>query len=310
MSTALLCPTGPEAAQTLADLRFLVGVDGGGTGTRLRLADREGRLLGQGEAGPSALGQGSEQAWRHIAQALAGAAAQAGIDELNLAQCAIGLGMSGASVVAQAEAFLQRQPGFALLALDGDGWTTVLGAHGGRPGAVIAAGTGTIGEALRADGSRACVSGWGWITGDEGSGAWLGLRAVRHLQEVLDGRAAGGPLAEALRARCGAERASLLAWNASAGQAGFASLAPLVFEHAERDPFAATLIEQAVIELEKLALALDPAQALPMALCGSIAQRLAPRFSPALRARCVAAQGDSAAGGLHLVRGELQKLGF
>jgi len=314
MKTALLRPSGAQSPQVLADLRFLLGVDGGGTGTRVRLTDRSGVLLGQGEAGPSALGQGSEQAWRHIQQAAQAAAAQAGLAQFELAHCAIGLGLSGASVPTQAQSFLALQPGYALLALDGDGWTTVLGAHGGAPGAVVAAGTGSVGEALRADGSRVCISGWGWITGDEGSGAWLGLKAVRHAQAVLDGRTAAGALSRAVLAVVGAERKALLAWNAAAGQQGYASLARLVFDAAEADPVsdpvATAFVVEAVAELEKLALALDPAGQLPLCLSGSIALRLAPQFSGAIRARCVPPQGDSADGALHLVRGELQKLGF
>ena len=310
MNTALLSPSGIHAPAALAELRYLLGVDGGGTGTRVRLADRAGRVLAQGEAGPSALGQGSEQAWRHIQQALRAAVEAAGLERIDLAHCAVGLGLSGASVSAQAQSFLAQQPGYTVLALDGDGWTTVLGAHGGQPGAVVAAGTGSVGEALRADGSRVCISGWGWVSGDEGSGAWLGLKAIRHTQAVLDGRAVGGSLAKAVGRIVGTEREALLAWNAAAGQHGYAGLAPLVFEQAEADPVAATFVAEAVAELETLALALDPQGQLPLALSGSIALRLAPYFSDTIRARCVSPQGDSADGALHLVRGELQRLGF
>ena len=308
MNTHLLTPTQAALTATLAELRFLVGVDGGGTGTRLRLADLEGRLLGQGEAGASALGQGSEQAWRHIGQALQQAAQRAGIETPTPQQCAIGLGLSGVSVPKQAKSFLAQDPGYAMLALDGDGWTTVLGAHGGKPGAVVAAGTGTVGEVLRADGSRACLSGWGWITGDEGSGAWLGLRAVRHAQAVRDGRVIGATLSANVLDVIGRERDVINAWNASAGQAGYAALARMVFECEQSDPFAAALVQEAVTELEALAHALDPQGNLPLVLSGSIALRLAPKFSSALRARCVPAQGDSAEGGLHLVRSALARV--
>ncbi|MBV8380668.1 MAG: ATPase [Paucibacter sp.] len=316
MKTYLIRPGVAEVAAALGAVRFLIGVDGGGTGTRVRLARLDGkpaeghpfRLIGQGAAGPSALGQGVEQAWRHIGQALAAAAADAGIEVPPASECAIGLGLSGVGVTHQAQAFLDAHPGFALLALDGDGWTTVLGAHGGRPGAVVAAGTGSIGEVLRGDGSRTMVGGWGWTCGDEGSGAWLGLKAVSHVQNVLDGRASGGPLADAIVARTGRDRAALLHWISQAGQQGFAGLAPLVFEHEGKDAFAAALVAEAVVALEKIADALDPQHELPLALCGSIALRLGERFPAVLRARCVAPQGDSAAGALILVRNELEKL--
>ena len=309
MRTVFECAPGASPSPRPA-IQFLVGVDGGGTGTRLRLADRQGRLLGQGEAGPSALGQGIEQAWTHVQQALREACRQAGIEHPALDRCAIGLGLSGANVPQQAQGFARQQPGFALGVLENDGYTTVLGAHGGRPGAVVAAGTGAVGEALRADGSRVLASGWGWINGDEGSGAWLGLRAMRHAQQALDGRVPAGALARAVWARAGSDRESLLAWSAAAAQHGHATLAPLVFEQADADPVARGLIDEAVAELVKLALALDPAAQLPLALCGSIALRLAPRFPAEIRARCVAAEADSAAGALLMIAAALKEMGL
>jgi glucosamine kinase len=301
-------PAAPRHSAAKA-IRYLVGVDGGGTGTRLRLADRQGRLLGQGESGPSALGQGAEQAWRHIQQAFEQACRQAGIAVPALDECAIGLGLSGATIVEQVDAFMALQPGYAQLALENDGFTTVLGAHGGKPGAVVAAGTGTVGEALREDGSRALISGWGWITGDEGSGAWLGLKAVRHAQQALDGRVPAGALARAVWAQAGAEREQLAAFCATAGQHGFATLAPLVFEQAGADPVAQGFVDEAVAELEKLARALDPTDRLPLALCGSIARRVAGLFSGTIRARCVEPLGDSADGALLMIGRALTEQG-
>lgn len=289
----------PEA---LALVRYRVGVDGGGTGTRVKLADAAGCVLGQGEAGPSALGQGVAQAWRHIQQALQQAAEQAGLGALPLADCALGAGLSGANVLADAQDFIRTQPGFAAVLLENDGYTTVLGAHGGRPGAVVAAGTGTVGEVLRADGSRAIASGWGWITGDEGSGAWLGLRAMGHAQQALDGRVPVSELARRVWAVAGSDREAILAWCVTAGQHGFASLAPLVLDAADAGDAAAQLLRtQAVAALEQLALCLDPQEELPLALAGSIARRLFAHFSGNIRARCVESQGDSADGALLLV---------
>ena len=286
---------------SLPAVQFLIGVDGGGTGTRVCFADRKGQLLGRGEAGPSALGQGPQQAWRHIRQALQQAISQAGIAQAAPSECAVGLGLSGAGLAANVAQFMALDPGFALLKLDNDGYTTVLGAHGGRPGGVIASGTGSVAEAVRRNGSRVLVGGCGWITGDEGSGAWLGLKAMRHAEQALDGRAVAGPLARAVWAHAGRDRAALLDWCAAAGQHEFASLAPLVFAQEDADPVARYFVEDAVAELERMAVALDPAKELPMALCGSIAVRLKDRFSPELRARCVEPQGDSSTGALLMI---------
>ncbi len=289
---------------------FFIGVDGGGSGTRARIwAAPDGRLLGSGAAGPSSLSQGLAQARANVAAAIAAAMAAAGsgtaIDAL---ACAVGMGLAGAHDAALRSAFLRDAPAFGALALDTDGHAALLGAHGGRPGVVVAAGTGSVGEVLRADGSRRVAGGWGFPSGDEGSGAWMGLRAMALAQQSLDGRGSTGPLARAvLQHTGGAGDAAdagdaVRAWLGSAGQQRYAELAPLVFAHEAADPAAAALVAQAVQALQALADALDPAAALPLAVVGSIGTRLAPRLPAAMQARRVAPAGDAVDGALLLAR--------
>lgn len=279
-------------------VRWWVGIDGGGTGTRAVVADAQGQVLGRGEAGASALGQGAEQAWRHIAAAIA----QAGVAGLELQDCALGLGLSGTGVPAQLQAFVAADPGVARFTLVTDGLAALLGAHGGRPGALLIAGTGSVAEALLPDGHRRLVGGWGWQIGDEGSGAWLGQQAMKLAQAAYDQRAAAGPLAQAVWQHAGATREALLAFCAGAGQGGYAGLAPLVFAHEADDPAAAALLGAAAQALDALAAAVHPT--LPLALAGSIAQRLGARLGPAVQARLVPPLGDAASGALRLIQQE------
>lgn len=276
--------------------RWWVGIDGGGTSTRARVADAAGRILGCGEAGASALNQGVDQAWRHIAEAIS----HAGVPGLQLADCALGLGLSGTGVPAQLQGFLAADPGVARLALVTDGFAGLLGAHGGRPGGLLISGTGSVAEALLEDGSHRMTGGWGWQIGDEGSGAWLGQQAMKLAQAAYDARVPRGALADSVYAVAGAAREDLLAFCAQAGQGGYASLARLVFETEASDPAAAALLDEAARALDALALALHPT--LPLALAGSIALRLAPRLSPALQSRRVQPQGDAVAGALWLIQ--------
>lgn len=284
---------------------YVIGIDGGGTGTRARLTSASGRVLGYGEAGPSALSHGIHAAWVQVQLAMSRACTAAGLPELQSADCALGLGLSGANVRAQAESFTQAAQAYASIVLDSDAYTALLGAHGGKPGVIVAAGTGSIGEALHADGRRIEVGGWGFPAGDEGSGAWLGLRAMRHAQQAADGRVAAGALAHAVWRVAGADAQELLAWSLGAGQTRYAELAPLVFETAPEDAMAERLLAHATRALEAMARTLDPAGVLPLALMGSVGQRLAPRLAPELRERCVAPQGDAMDGALHLVRRHL-----
>lgn len=295
-------PPRPSLTGRTPSVAYLVGVDGGGTRTRARLTLADGSRLGDGESGPSGLGQGVDQAWTNVRLAIDAAFGAAGMAPALPQECAVGLGLAGAEMAPLRQRFLRAAPAYAALALDSDAHTALLGAHAGRPGVLVAAGTGSVGEVLHANGRRIIAGGWGFAIGDEGSGAWLGLRAMRLVHRALDGRAEAGPLARALMARCGDQREAVLAWAAHAGQHAHAALAPLVFDHEELDPAAATLIADAVDAIEELAAALDPAGALPLAIAGSIGRRLEPRLSPRTRARCVAPAGDAADGALTLIR--------
>lgn len=281
---------------------FLVGVDGGGTHTRAVVALPGGQALGRGRAGPSALGQGIASAWVQLRSAILAAFSDARIAAPPWDRCALGAGLSGVSYAPWRDAFIAQNIGFSPLAIDTDAFTTLLGAHDGKPGAIVAAGTGSIGEALLADGTRRRVGGWGFPWGDEGSGAWLGLEAVRLAHRALDGRAPMGALAHHVLATCGADREALVAWRQAAGPFDYAQLAPAVFELAPQDRDAEHLLQEAARELESLAHALDPDGRLPLALCGSVGERLAGRWSFALQARCVVPIGDAATGALHLIR--------
>lgn len=286
--------------QTSPDYR--IGVDGGGTGTRLRILDRRGQPLAQAEGGASTLARGSERAWHTILDTLERAFRSLGERTPALSRCEIGLGLAGVHNHAWAEEFKRQAPDFARLALATDGYTTLLGAHGGRPGVIVALGTGSIGEALYADGSHREVGGWGYPCGDEASGAWLGQRATQLTQMALDGRLRHSPLTRAVLAYVGGDWQAMMSWNShhSAGQ--YAQLAPLVVRHAEEDSAAAELLRQAGRDAWAIAQALDPQGELPIALCGGLGAALRDWLPPEFRRLLAAPQGDSAQGALLLLQ--------
>ena len=249
------------------DVCYLIGVDGGGTATRVRLTRPHGEVLGSAESGPSALGQGIEQAWTNVSEAIEAAFRAADIARWTPDECAIGLGLSGAIVIA---------------------------------------GTGSIGEAIRANGTHVSIGGWGFPIGDEASGAWLGMQAIREAQKSVDGRAPRAALVAAVEAIAGDTREALLAWGERAGQHAYGSLAPLVFDTESVDHYAAELVSAAARAIDDIAVALDPKGALPLVVSGSIGGRLRPRLAPPVRARLVEPAGDAIDGALYLIRERLR----
>ena len=288
-------------------IEYLIGVDGGGTGTRVRLARLDGAELAQASAGPSALSQGVAKAWTTILAAIGEACAIADIGNPPLSSIAIGLGLAGVHNKEWAAQFIAADPGFAALALDTDGFTTLMGAHGGRPGAIVAIGTGSVGEAMLEDGTKVEVGGWGFPAGDEASGAWMGLRALNHIEQVLDGRVEGGAFAVDVIEACGGNRDAVQIWLGRANQTAYASLARFVVAHGETDQTARAILEHAGREVAGIARALDPSATLPLALCGGLGEVLLAWLPEATRARCTPPQGDSARGALRMIEQHLKE---
>lgn len=284
--------------------RWRIGIDGGGTGTRARLYTAQGVLLGEGRAGPSGLGLGAEAAWRHVGQAVDAAFAAAGLPSAEPALCAIGLGLAGAGRDSAREAFLRADPGFAQLRLTRDVHALLVGAHAGRPGIVVAIGTGSVAAAQHRDGTLQLAGGWGFPLGDEGGGAWLGQQVLRLAQAAADGREPGSPLSEAVTAHVGGTTLALAAWSADADQTICATLAPLVLARAEGgDPQARALLALAADETARLLRALQPPSdaALPVVVAGSLGVHVSAYWPSELRACCVPAAGDACDGALRLL---------
>jgi glucosamine kinase len=288
-------------------LTWLIGVDGGGTGTRVALGDANGVELTRAAAGPSGLGLGIARAWESIEAGCRAAFAEARL-AFDWSHCVLGCGLAGVNNPDWLAEFRRQAPPVAGLAVESDAYTTLLGAHGGEPGVVVALGTGSIAAALDETGACHIAGGFGFPSGDEASGGWFGLRAIRWAQQALDGRAPLDALAQALLAQTGAtDRDSLVVWLCAANQTAYASLAPVVLAHREH-PFVAKLLAEAGEAIAQLILALDPTTTLPAALSGGLGKPLHEWVPQAVRDRLRAPLADSTSGALRLAQREAARL--
>jgi glucosamine kinase len=287
---------------------YLIGVDGGGTGTRVVLANAAGEELAQGVAGPSGLGLGVERAWQAILAASEQALERAGL-AVDWSRCVFGCGLAGVNNREWLAAFHAKAPALAGLAVEHDAYSTLLGAHGGEPGVIVALGTGSVAAVLDRDGACRTVSGYGYPSADEASGAWLGLRAIVHAQQALDGRVPEDEFSQALIEHVGAtNRDELVVWLCDANQTAYASLAPVLIAH-RAHPFAARLLAQAGEEIGKMIAALDPSATLPVALCGGLGQPLSEYVPAAHQDRLRSPISDSAHGALQIAQREAARVG-
>ncbi len=288
---------------------IFIGVDGGATKTLVRVESADGALLGEGRGGSANICQSVEESWGSIHQALDQALAKAGLrldDGDHQFHC--GVGLAGTELPSARERFYNTPHPFARLLLKSDAYTSCLGAHDGADGAVIAIGTGTVAYQIEA-GREYQVSGWGFPHGDEGSGAWLGLEAVRLTLQWRDGRQPTSPLVAAVFAHFDDDLSRLMAWVNQATATRFAQLAPLVIEQVEQGaPLAVALIRRGAAEIDRIGAALEAAASRPLPCClqGGLAPFLEPWLEEALRVRLVPKRAEAVYGALLMIRRAVQ----
>ncbi|MGA8660400.1 MAG: BadF/BadG/BcrA/BcrD ATPase family protein [Chthoniobacterales bacterium] len=289
---------------------IFIGIDGGATKTIVRVENVHGEILGQGQGGPANIRLSVQDSWRSVNDALIEALASSGLrpdDGEHRFYC--GARLAGTEVASACDQFLNTPHPFAQLMLKSDGYTSCLGAHGGQDGAMIAIGTGTVGFQIEAR-KEYKVGGWGFPHGDEGSGAWLGLEAVRLTLHWLDGRGEPSPLLEAVHAHFDHDLDRLVVWANQANATQFARIAPLVIEHVKlQTPLALTLIQQAAREIDRLAVALAAQsvdKGLPCSLLGGLAPFIEPWLGETLRTRLVPCKLDAVHGAVLMIRKAVQ----
>ena len=178
-----------------------LAVDAGQTQTRAALVDQRGRRLAIGPGVPRLEGATSPDA---IANPVLHAIGELGALP---GRPALGVGLSGFESLSAAELRalaerLRRELGAPRIAIASDGYTSHLGALGSRPGAVVAAGTGTVVTAS-SGGRWAKVDGWGSLLGDAGSAYAIGRAGLDQALREHDGRGGSAALRAAAERRFG-----------------------------------------------------------------------------------------------------------
>lgn len=293
---------------------IFIGVDGGATKCKVRIEDEDGELIGQAVSGPANICLSVDKTWESIYHAIEEALKPAGmhVEDRNL-QFHMGLGLAGCEVVEAITEFLNRPHPFATIELTSDSHAACLGAHQGKEGAILIVGTGVVGYQIQG-GKGTRVGGWGFPHDDEGSGAWLGLEAVRLTFQWLDGRAEKSPLAEDVFNYFNNEVERMSAWTSRANSSEYARLAPFVINHSQQEEIAAVrLMKKAAHAVDRVGFAMLKLQQdhrLPCCLFGGIAPFIEPWLDEELRACLAVRKGDANAGAILMVREQIKQKCF
>lgn len=287
---------------------LILGVDGGGTQSRARLCAYSGRLLADAVSGPANLRLGTEASFSSVLDAARQCLKDAGMAQQNLSRIVACLALAGASEPGQLEAAKRHRHLFRAAVITTDAHAACLGAHDGKDGGVIIAGTGAVAWALL-KGKTYRIGGWGLPISDEGSGAWIGSEALRRVLWAHDGRIAWTPLLRELFADFSDDPHAIVSWTAAASPREFGAFAPRVADYARGgDPVAIELMRTAAVHIDSLAARLMALGAPQLALVGGFAAALRPWLAQQTTSQLVQPAGDAVQGALTLARATAQSL--
>jgi len=252
-------------------MMLVVGVDAGGTASRAVVAAPDGAILGRGSAGPGNPTSAGYEAARAIGTAIRAALGDRDPHSVR----AVVAGVAGIGILTDPIILAAFDAEWAATGLTcpvstvGDAVTAFAAGTPAASGAVLIAGTGSVAARIENWRITQTADGLGWLLGDEGSGLWLGLQAIRAAARSWVSTQDG--LVAKISAHTGAgSRDELVRWAGRQPPPAFAELAPLVCASAQAgDPLAGRLTTEAGTRLLATLGELDPVTG-PVVLAGSL----------------------------------------
>jgi N-acetylglucosamine kinase-like BadF-type ATPase len=234
----------------------VLGIDAGGTKTVCCLADGDGRVQGQARGGGANLQAEGELGVEKVLHAVMDEAMRGRPHEVD----AICLGIAGVDREgdgAVVRAIMRRIGARSRVVVVNDALVALVAGVGEDPGVVIICGTGSIAYGRNAREQAARAGGWGHVLGDEGSGYWIGRRALRAVARAADGRGPATALTRHVLAHFALARPSDLVHEVYDRQLRHHALAqlarPVQQARDEGDEVATQILEQAAHELVRAA---------------------------------------------------------
>jgi N-acetylglucosamine kinase-like BadF-type ATPase len=236
-------------------MKYVVGVDGGGTKTAGLLVELSGRVRARATVGPSNYQVvGAEGIRREISRLVAELFEAADVAPQRLA--CIALGVAGVGRPGEPEAVAEVVDGLGLareVVVDHDAMIALVGALVDRPGLIVIAGTGSIVLGRNEREERARVGGWGYLLGDEGGGFFIARAALAAVMRAYDGRGESTLLTESMLRALGLSDPQEIiprVYRQGMSHTEMADLAPVVFRAArKKDAVACGILEEAGREL-------------------------------------------------------------
>lgn len=238
-------------------MRYVAGVDGGGTKTAVTVMDETGHTVTTfASGGINYNGRDEAEVRRHLTEIAAMLAETCG-ELASCAQLVVGAaGVSNPAVPGRLTAALRESGYGGGVHIVGDHETALFGALEREHGMILIAGTGSICFGRSASGDVHRTGGFGHLIDDEGSGYSIGRDVLSAVVRSHDGRAPATVLTQLTYAKLGIGSVGELVgfvYDRRTGKQDIAALAPLLSEAcALRDEAALAIAARCGMSLAEL----------------------------------------------------------
>ena len=232
---------------------YIIGIDGGGTGTVGILTTETGQCLAQVQSGASNYHVVGEAKTQTVLKSLVEELCEkAGIPSTSAIHFCLGMAGLGR---AEDRKIIGRICDELSISenriLTHDAHIALVGGTEKQHGVIVISGTGAIVYGINADGKEARASGWGYLLGDEGSGYDIAIKGLRAVARAADGRGKPTELTNRMLNALELNKpGDLIRWVHAASRDAIAQLSKIVFDAARTaDGTAEQIVNEAAEEL-------------------------------------------------------------
>lgn len=236
-------------------MKYIIGIDGGGTQTIGYLANENQKLLQKEKVGPTNYHSvGIKKVRNNLKTLIENLCQKANIklEELTLVSSGIA-GVDRPEDKTLIKNILRQLDYDFDIIVNNDVKTALTNAHGEQKGIMLVCGTGSIAAGVKDKDSFVRVGGWGHLIGDEGSGYKIAITMLEKIMESYDGREKKTQLTDLVLKELGLDEPLEIidyVYNPEISKENIADLTPFLFEAIRAgDEIARKIIEEATSEL-------------------------------------------------------------
>lgn len=217
------------------EIRYIIGIDGGGTKTDVALAavegDRADIITKKTFKASNPNDVGLENALCVVSEGLDEVIKDADLESKDISSIFAGLAgcISRGNKEAFIDLFQKKYSDNTKYAVESDAANSIALTAGCGDGCCLIAGTGSA-AFFRKNGVISNIGGWGYLVDDEGSGCSIGQKVLRAAYRSLDGRGSKTVMAEMVEKKTGRTLRDGLRDIYEGGKVYIASFAPIAFD--------------------------------------------------------------------------------